>query len=74
VPKESGVGSRWFFRGKESGVEKTRESESGVGVGNSVNRLPSPGKNCTELLKVGVFGGSLKNQGAGFRNSVKPCL
>ena len=29
-------------RSRESGVGKARESESGDGVGNSVNRLPSP--------------------------------
>ena len=39
--RESGVGG--FFRGKESGVGKARESELGVGVGNSVSRLQSPG-------------------------------
>ena len=38
--KESVV--RGFFRVKESAVEKARESGSGVGIGNFVNRILNP--------------------------------
>ena len=56
--RESGVGG--FFRGKESGVGKARESESGVGVGNSVNRLPSPDLINFQFSRYYLHGGLLK--------------
>ena len=55
--RESGVGG--FFRGKESGVGKARESESGVGVGNSVNRLPSPAGRRSHATSYTVSGSTV---------------
>ena len=36
-----GVGSRWIFGGKESGVGKPRESDSGVGNFENLSRRSS---------------------------------
>ena len=48
--RESGVGG--FFRGKESGVGKARESESGVGVGTQSTDSKALPKN---VQKVPTF-------------------
>jgi len=42
---ESWFKNWWFFWGKESGVKRTRELESEVGVGNSFKQLSSPETN-----------------------------
>ena len=40
---DKGGGSRRIFEVKESGVGSLKSQGVGVGVGKSVNRLPSPG-------------------------------
>ena len=49
-PWESRVGRRRIFEVKESGVGSLKSQGVGVGVGKSVNRLPSPGWYTDQIL------------------------